>query len=65
MTFRSHGLTSRDKLKAFPVPQCLWQPDLGGLNDPLTMWHCDILWQIKNVLSPLPQYLNPPKLAAW
>ena len=31
----------------------------------LNTWCFEITWQIKNVLSLLPQCLKPPKLAAW
>ena len=34
-------------------------------DNPLNTWSFEITWHIKNVLSPLPQCLKPPKLAAW
>ena len=34
-------------------------------DEPLNMWSFEITCQIENVLSPLPQCLNQPKLAMW
>ena len=34
-------------------------------HNPLNTWSCEVTWQIKNILSPLPQYLWPPNLAGW
>ena len=28
-------------------------------------WSGNIMWQIKNILSPLPQSLWPPNVAGW
>ena len=34
-------------------------------HDPLIMQSYEITWQIRNVISPLPQCLKPPDLAVW
>ena len=114
---RSH-VRPLDKLKTFPLPQCLWPSNLEGwfyamknflrfdkvtksfdhvvlqgrttnwvrfistttrphwtwqgggllyceIDKPLNTWSFEIAWQVKKVLSPLPQCLKPSKLAEW
>lgn len=38
---------------------------LKKLHDPLITQHFDISWQMENVKSQLPQFLNTPNIAAW
>ena len=33
--------------------------------DPLIVWSCQITWQTKSIISPIPQCLWPPNLAGW
>ena len=33
--------------------------------DPLITWFCEIKWQIKTIISPLPQYLWTPNVIRW
>ena len=76
MTFWSRGVDrSRGKLKPLylhyqrvyghqtwqdgNLPWHLW------IHDPLTTWSCEIMWQTKIIIFPLPKFLWPPNLAKW
>ena len=34
-------------------------------HNPLTLWSCKIMWQMKTIISPLPQCLWLPNLVGW
>ena len=72
---RNH-MKSRNKLKADYLVFCktnghqTWQSDdllRGKLihNDPLITWSFEVLWQIENLISSVPQAPWPPNMAGW
>ena len=69
---------SRDKLKSLYLPYKVSMARklgktgtyLEGLlplksHDAMITWSCEITWQTKTIISPLPQCLRPPNMAAW
>ena len=60
----------------YPLPQWLWLPNLAEWEytkelpsiksqGPLIVWSCEFMWQIRSVISLLPQGLLSPNLARW